>query len=191
MKKLTFVAIFVPDQDPDTGTIKVNHINKKLANTVFFSAQFNLKKDSMLKQVINDVREELFKESLDKLNQELPEGMGQYLLAKPRTVANMFSLRGQLVIPVEFLLSVDDDVVFTKNAKDFIDAFLLCNVLSYEVLKPRICNHPKESYAAWKLCPFGAKRDFFKWIEKEKRRAHNGQGFYPFKEAFKKVKTRA
>jgi len=78
MKKLTFVAIFVPDQDPDTGIIKVNHINKKLSNTVYFSEQFDLRKDSVLKHVINDVRDELFQEHLEKLNNELPDGMGYY-----------------------------------------------------------------------------------------------------------------
>lgn len=176
MSKIKFVAIFVPDQSHSTGEVAINHANRKLGSSVFFSDKFDLGVESQLKDSINSVRNEIFQPILNEYNADLPEGMKEYVLGKPKTISNLHEVRGQITIPVEFSLEIDNERLaeLKSNGENtsYNPIFTEGSVISYKIFESCMCNHPR-AYGTWKHCEFGNKREFFKQIEDMKRHARN------------------
>ena len=177
MSKIKFVAIFIPDQSHSTGEVAINHATRKLGSSVFFSDKIDLSVDSQLKDTINSVRNEIFQSILTEHNADLPEGMKEYVLGKPKTISNLHEVRGQITVPVEFSLEIDNERLSELKTTEtetsaYNPIFTEGSVVSYEIFEPCMCNHPR-AYGTWKNCNFGNKREFFKQIEDMKRHARN------------------
>ena len=190
MSKYTFTAVMTADQDEKTGEIKVDHISKKQGNSVYFSDAFNLKCKSDLKDAINEVRETIFADVIDRHNADAPVGIEKkYIIGRPRLIPSMAFLKGQIVVPVEFHLEVPDDVEFNVNENGHVDALLAATVTEVRTLGSKMCNYPKP-YSAWRDCAYGGKRAFFRKIEKLKRQARHRSPTTSMEEAFKKAEAK-
>lgn len=177
MPLYTFAAIMTCDQNEKTGEIQLDHIDKKLQNSVYFSDPFDLKVDSELKAAINQVREEIFGEVIDRQNKNLPKGAKEYQISQPLLVSSTSFWKGQIVVPVEFDLVLDDDACITPDKESgYIGSLLKATVKEVRTLGPRMCNFPKP-YSAWRECPWGGKRAFFRKIEQMKRKARTRTEF--------------
>lgn len=171
MPNYTFAVVMTCDQNEKTGAIQIDHISKKLENSVYFSDPFDLKTDSALKDAINQAREEVFGEFINHQNEDLPDGVKKYQISQPLLVSSMSFWKGHIVVPIEFYLKLNDSACMVPNEKNgYIDALLEATVEKIQILGPRMCNYPKP-YSAWRECSFGGKRAFFRKIEQMKRQS--------------------
>lgn len=161
MSELKFVAIYVPEQNPKTGEIVMDHITNKLQSSVFFSEPFNLRAESELKRTINKIRKDIFSRFIRQENEKLPKAYRKaYIVGKPKTIPDLFAIRNHVVIPVEVKLDIPDDEEVEENEQGYFDPLLKAKVIDVNILSSKICNHRK-SYLLWESCEFGQKEKYF------------------------------